>query len=582
MKLMTKLFGASALMGFANVVMAAGADLGQAEKQATNWTAIIMFIAFVIMTLFITKWAAAKTKSAADFYTGGGGITGFQNGLAIAGDYMSAASFLGISAAVMANGYDGLIYSIGFLVGWPVITFLMAERLRNLGRFTFADVAAYRFNQAPVRIFAATSTLVVVAFYLIAQMVGAGQLIKLLFGMEYWHAVIIVGALMMVYVLFGGMTATTWVQIIKACMLLAGASFMAFMVMAQFGFSFEALFARAVEIKAMVAGKDAKLIADATAAGKDVAAVAAAKGFSIMGPGSFIKDPISGISFGMALMFGTAGLPHIMMRFFTVPNAKEARKSVFWATTWIGYFYILTFIIGFGAIVLVSTNPDFLDAKGGLIGGGNMAAIHLANAVGGNLFLGFISAVAFATILAVVAGLTLSGASAVAHDLYATVIKKGNASSADELRISKITTVCLGIVAVILGITFEKQNIAFMVSLAFAIAASANFPVLFMSVLWKGVTTRGATIGGFLGLFSAVALTVVSPAIWEAVLLNPKGSALFPYTSPALFSMAIGFISIWFFSITDKSDRAAIDKAGFAAQKVRSETGIGASGASGH
>ncbi|WP_114563992.1 cation acetate symporter [Ephemeroptericola cinctiostellae] len=579
---MTKLFGASALMGFANVVMAAGADLGQAEKQATNWTAIIMFIAFVIMTLFITKWAAAKTKSAADFYTGGGGITGFQNGLAIAGDYMSAASFLGISAAVMANGYDGLIYSIGFLVGWPVITFLMAERLRNLGRFTFADVAAYRFNQAPVRIFAATSTLVVVAFYLIAQMVGAGQLIKLLFGMEYWHAVIIVGALMMVYVLFGGMTATTWVQIIKACMLLAGASFMAFMVMAQFGFSFEALFARAVEIKAMVAGKDAKLIADATAAGKDVAAVAAAKGFSIMGPGSFIKDPISGISFGMALMFGTAGLPHIMMRFFTVPNAKEARKSVFWATTWIGYFYILTFIIGFGAIVLVSTNPDFLDAKGGLIGGGNMAAIHLANAVGGNLFLGFISAVAFATILAVVAGLTLSGASAVAHDLYATVIKKGNASSADELRISKITTVCLGIVAVILGITFEKQNIAFMVSLAFAIAASANFPVLFMSVLWKGVTTRGATIGGFLGLFSAVALTVVSPAIWEAVLLNPKGSALFPYTSPALFSMAIGFISIWFFSITDKSDRAAIDKAGFAAQKVRSETGIGASGASGH
>ena len=582
MKLNTKLFSASALMGFAGMAMAAGADLGQAEKQATNWTAIIMFVAFVILTLFITKWAAAKTKSAADFYTGGGVITGFQNGLAIAGDYMSAASFLGISAAVMANGYDGLIYSIGFLVGWPVITFLMAERLRNLGRFTFADVAAYRFNQAPVRIFAATSTLVVVAFYLIAQMVGAGQLIKLLFGMEYWHAVIIVGALMMVYVLFGGMTATTWVQIIKACMLLAGASFMAFMVMAQFGFSFEALFAKAVEIKTMVAGKDAKLITDATAAGKDVAAVAAAKGFSIMGPGSFIKDPISGISFGMALMFGTAGLPHIMMRFFTVPNAKEARKSVFWATTWIGYFYILTFIIGFGAIVLVSTNPAFLDAKGGLIGGGNMAAIHLANAVGGNLFLGFISAVAFATILAVVAGLTLSGASAVAHDLYATVIKKGNASSADELRISKITTVCLGVVAVVLGITFEKQNIAFMVSLAFAIAASANFPVLFMSVLWKGVTTRGATIGGFLGLFSAVALTVVSPAIWEAVLLNPKGSALFPYTSPALFSMAIGFIGIWFFSITDKSDRAAIDKAGFAAQKVRSETGIGASGASGH
>ena len=413
-------------------------------------------------------------------------------------------------------------------------------------------------------------------------MVGAGQLIKLLFGLEYWLAVVIVGALMMIYVLFGGMTATTWVQIIKAVMLLAGASFMAFMVMAQFGFSFEALFAKAVEVKTMLASQDAKLIADATAAGKDVAEAAAAKGFSIMGPGSFIKDPISGISFGMALMFGTAGLPHIMMRFFTVPNAKEARKSVFWATTWIGYFYVLTFIIGFGAIVLVSTNPAFLDVKGGLIGGNNMAAIHLANAVGGNLFLGFISAVAFATILAVVAGLTLSGASAVAHDLYATVIKKGKANSADELRISKITTLALGAVAVILGIAFEKQNIAFMVSLAFAIAASANFPVLFMSVLWKGTTTRGATIGGFLGLISAVGLTIVSPAIWESVMQHPKGSAWFPYTSPALFSIIIGFVGIWLFSVTDKSARAAVDKAGYAAQKVRSETGIGAEGASGH
>mgnify|MGYP003583058900 FL=1 len=582
MKLLSKVLLASSLMGLTGVALAAGGDLGALEKQATNWTAISMFVAFVIGTLFITKWAAAKTKSASDFYTAGGGITGFQNGLAIAGDYMSAASFLGISAAVLANGYDGLIYSIGFLVGWPIITFLMAERLRNLGRFTFADVAAYRFNQTPVRIFAATSTLIVVAFYLIAQMVGAGQLIKLLFGLEYWMAVVIVGALMMVYVLFGGMTATTWVQIIKAVMLLAGASFMAFMVMAQFGFSFEALFAKAVEVKTMLASQDAKLIADATAAGKDVAEAAAAKGFSIMGPGSFIKDPISGISFGMALMFGTAGLPHIMMRFFTVPNAKEARKSVFWATTWIGYFYVLTFIIGFGAIVLVSTNPAFLDVKGGLIGGNNMAAIHLANAVGGNLFLGFISAVAFATILAVVAGLTLSGASAVAHDLYATVIKKGKANSADELRISKITTLALGAVAVILGIAFEKQNIAFMVSLAFAIAASANFPVLFMSVLWKGTTTRGATIGGFLGLISAVGLTIVSPAIWESVMQHPKGSALFPYTSPALFSIIIGFVGIWLFSVTDKSARAAVDKAGYAAQRVRSETGIGAEGASGH
>jgi cation/acetate symporter len=560
-----------ALFGVSAVAWAAGADLGQAEKQPTNWTAIGMFGLFVVGTLFITKWAAAKTKSASDFYTAGGGITGFQNGLAIAGDYMSAASFLGISAAVMASGFDGLIYSIGFLVGWPVITFLMAERLRNLGKFTFADVAAFRFNQTPIRIFAASGTLVVVAFYLIAQMVGAGQLIKLLFGLEYYIAVIIVGALMMVYVLFGGMTATTWVQIIKACLLLGGASFMALSVLWHFGFSPEAMFAGAVQIKTDLALKDGKIAEAATAAGQ-----------SIMGPGNFVKDPISAISFGMALMFGTAGLPHILMRFFTVPSAKEARKSVMWATGWIGYFYLLTFIIGFGAITFVLTNPDFLDAKGGLLGGNNMAAVHLANAVGGNVFLGFISAVAFATILAVVAGLTLSGASAVSHDLYATVIKKGKADSASELRVSKITTIGLGIVAVVLGIAFEKQNIAFMVSLAFAIAASANFPVLFMSVLWKDCTTKGAVIGGFLGLISSVVLTVVSPSVWEVTLGNPKGSALFPYTSPALFSMTIGFVGIWLFSILDNSARAKVDRAGFQAQQVRSETGIGASGASGH
>ncbi|MCG3188350.1 MAG: Cation/acetate symporter ActP [Burkholderiaceae bacterium] len=560
-----------ALLATAGAVWPAGADLGQAQKQATNWTAIIMFAVFVVATLFITKWAAARTKSAADFYTAGGGITGFQNGLAIAGDYMSAASFLGISAAVMVGGFDGLIYSIGFLVGWPVVTFLLAERLRNLGKFTFADVAAFRFEQAPVRVFAASGTLVVVAFYLIAQMVGAGQLIKLLFGLDYWIAVVIVGALMMVYVLFGGMTATTWVQIIKACLLLGGATFMALMVLWSFGFSPEAMFAKAVEVKTGLA----------TSAGKPPDA-AAKEGFAIMGPGGFIKDPISAISFGMALMFGTAGLPHILMRFFTVPNAKEARKSVFWATTWIGYFYVLTFIIGFGAITFVLTNPQFLDAKGGLLGGGNMAAVHLANAVGGNVFLGFISAVAFATILAVVAGLTLSGASAVSHDLYSTVIKQGRAESASELKVSRVTTVALGIIAVLLGIAFEKQNIAFMVSLAFAIAASANFPVLLMSVLWKDCTTRGAVIGGFLGLVSSVVLTVVSPAVWEATLGNPKGSSLFPYASPALFSMVIGFVGIWLFSVLDKSPRAQRDRAGFVAQQVRSETGIGAASASAH
>ena len=559
----------------AGAAMAAGGDVGETAKQSTNWTAIIMFGIFVLATLWITKWAASKTKSASDFYTAGGGITGFQNGLAIAGDYMSAASFLGISAAVMANGYDGLIYSIGFLVGWPVITFLMAERLRNLGKFTFADVAGYRFQQGPIRAFAACGTLVVVAFYLIAQMVGAGQLIKLLFGLDYIFAVIIVGVLMMVYVLFGGMTATTWVQIIKAVLLLSGVTFMAFMVLLKYGFSPEALFRHAVEVKSQIAVN-----------GGATADAAAKTGLAIMGPGGFIKDPISAISFGMALMFGTAGLPHVLMRFFTVPNAKEARKSVAWATTWIGYFYVLIFIIGFGAITLVLTDPTFADTAKGVIKGGagtsNMAAVLVAEVVGGDVFFGFISAVAFATILAVVAGLTLSGASAVSHDLYSTVFKKGKADSAAELRVSRITTLTLGVVAVLLGIVFERMNIAFMVAMAFAVAASANFPVLFLSIMWKDMTTKGAVIGGFLGLISSVTLTIVSPSVWEAVLGNPKGSALFPYTSPALFSMTIGFVGIWLFSVLDRSPQAARERAAFPAQQVRSETGLGASKASDH
>ena len=549
--------GALLLSGAA---LAAGADLGNTAKQATNYTAIAMFGIFVAFTLWITKWAAGKTKTAADFYTAGGGITGFQNGLAIAGDYMSAASFLGISGLVFANGFDGLIFSIGWLVGWPIITFLLAERLRNLGKFTFADVVAFRFSQTPVRVFAATGTLVVVAFYMIAQMVGAGQLIKVLFGLEYTYAVILVGIIMCLYVLFGGMTATTWVQVIKAVMLLSGASFMAGAVLFAFGFSPEALFAKAVEVH-----------------GKHEA---------IMSPGALIKDPISAISIGMALMFGTAGLPHILMRFFTVPNAKEARKSVAWATTWIGYFYILTFIIGFGAIVYLIQDPAAYYVDGdlakGLKGGGNMAAIHLSNAVGGDLFLGFISAVAFATILAVVAGLTLAGASAVSHDLYATVIKEGKADSAAEMRVSKITTLVLAVVAILLGIAFEKQNVAYMVMLAFAIACSANFPVLLMSVMWKDCTTKGAVVGGFVGLIASAGLTILSPAVYEAVMGNPKGSAPFPYGSPALFSMTAAFATIWLVSKMDGSARAKIDREGYPAQMVRSETGIGAAGASGH
>ncbi len=538
----------------APAALAAGAIEGELQKRPVNVTAIAMFVGFVALTLGITYWAARRTSSRHTFYAAGGNITGLQNGLAIAGDYMSAASFLGISALVYGSGFDGLLYSIGFLVGWPIIMFLIAERLRNLGRYTFADVVSFRLGQKPIRILAACGTLVTVAFYLIAQMVGAGQLIKLLFGLDYANAVIIVGVLMMIYVTFGGMLATTWVQIIKAVLLLLGASFMALMVLVQFGFNVDALFAKAVEVSP--------------------------KHGAIMGPGGFVKDPVSAISLGVALMFGTAGLPHILMRFFTVKDAKEARKSVFYATSFIGYFYILTFIIGFGAIVLVGTDPQYLDPKGGLLGGANMAAIHLAHAVGGNLTLGFISAVAFATILAVVSGLTLAGATAVSHDLYASVFRKGAANDKQEVRVSRIATVCLAVVAIFLGIVFEKQNVAFMVGLAFAVAASANFPVLILSMFWKGLTTRGATIGGFLGLITAVTLTVLGPAVW--VKTFGHAAAIFPYDTPAIFSMPLAFIGCWLFSITDKSAAAGREADLFLAQFVRSQTGIGASDGASH
>ena len=531
-------------------------------RQGLNVAAIIMFLVFVAATLGITKWAAARTRSAADFYAAGGGITGFQNGLAIAGDYMSAASFLGISGLVFASGFDGLIYSVGFIVGWPIILFLIAERLRNLGKYTFADVAAFRLEQTPIRTLAAVGTLTVVAFYLIAQMVGAGKLIELLFGLPYLYAVVLVGALMIIYVAFGGMVATTWVQIIKACLLLGGATFMALMVLATFGFSPERMFKTAVDIHP--------------------------KHAAIMAPGGLVSDPVSAISLGLALMFGTAGLPHILMRFFTVADAKAARKSVFYATGLIGYFYILTFIIGFGAITLLMNDPGYFKVAAGgsynkvtdLLGGTNMAAVHLANAVGGSLFLGFISAVAFATILAVVAGLTLAGASAVSHDLYASVIAKGKVSEDKEVRLSKLAALVIGVVAICLGYVFENQNVAFMVGLAFAIAASCNFPVLLMSVFWKGTTSRGALIGGFLGLVSAVAMVVLSPAVWVKTL--GFKTALFPYDNPALFSMTIAFVGIWLFSRLDASARARAEQDAFEAQFVRSETGIGAAGATAH
>mgnify|MGYP000317173947 FL=1 len=533
---------------------AAGDATFEASKRDLNIPAIIMFFVFIAGTLGVTYWAAKKTKSASDFYTAGGGITGFQNGLAIAGDYMSAAAFLGVSGLIYMKGYDGVIYAVSFLVGWPVILFFMAEKLRNLGKFTFADIAAYRLGQKEIRTLAAFGSISVVILYLIAQMVGAGKLIQVLFGMDYEYAVIMVGALMIIYVTFGGMLATTWVQIIKACLLLSGVSFMAIMVLYHFDFNFESLLVKSVENHK--------------------------SGEAILSPGGFITDPISAISLGMALMLGTAGLPHVLMRFFTVGNAKEARKSVVYATGFVAYFWVIITIVGFGAIALLNSAEGaqyFVDGK--LFGGSNMASVHLSHMLGGNAFLGFISAVAFATILAVVSGLTLAGASAISHDIYANVINP-NATDEKVVSISKITVIIVGIIGVVLGIAFESQNIAYMVGLAFGIAASANFPILFLSIYWSGLTTRGAFIGGFMGLIAAVTLVILGPNVWVEILKNEK--AIFPYAHPALFSVTVAFVSIWFFSKLDNSERAKREKELFRGQNVRANTGIGADGAVSH
>lgn len=519
-----------------------------------NVTAIMMFLVFISGTMGITYWASKRTRTASEYYAAGGGITGFQNGLAIAGDYMSAASFLGISALVFASGFDGLIYSIGFLVGWPVILFLIAERLRNLGKYTYADVASYRLQQRPIRFLAASGSLAVILLYLIAQMVGAGKLIQVLFGLPYEVAVVMVGILMVIYVSVGGMLATTWVQIIKACLLLFGATLLAFLVLSRLDFSINNMFTQAVAIHD--------------------------KGIAIMAPGALVTDPISAISLGLALMFGTAGLPHILMRFFTVPDAKQARRSVFYATGFIGYFYILTFVIGFGAIVFISTNPEFMDETGALLGGNNMSAVHLSKALGGDILLGFISAVAFATILAVVAGLTLAGAAAFSHDLYANCLKRGEADEAKEVMVSRFATIGLGVVAILLGILFEQQNIAFMVGLAFAIAASANFPVLFFTMFWEKTTTRGAMTGGWVGLISAVMLVILGPIVWVDILGNAE--PIFPYKYPALFSMTAAMFCVYIVSLNDNSENAVREREAFSDQFVRSMTGVGAESSNKH
>ena len=501
----------------------------------SNFVASIIFFLFVFVTLAITYFASKKSNTKENYYAAGEKISGFQNGLAIAGDYMSAASFLGISGLVFLSGFDGLIYSIGFLVGWPIILFLVAEKLKNLGKFTFADVTTIRLKQSRIRILSSISTLTTVLFYLIAQMVGAGSLIQILFDLPYDFAIWIVGILMIIYVSFGGMIATTWVQIIKAFLLIFGATVLSFLVLKEFSFSLTNLL--------------------------DAAVVAHKSGIEILKPGKLVADPISAISLGIALILGTAGLPHILMRFFTVPDAKSARLSAFYATSFIGYFYLLTFIIGFGAIVYLSKNANYIDVNGLLIGSNNMAAIHLSHAIGGDIFLGFISAVAFATILAVVAGLTLAGASAVGRDLYVYVLNNEKTDEKKELFVSKISSVLIGIVAIFLGIAFEGQNVAFMVGLAFAIAASTNFPVLFLSINWKNLTTNGAFYGGMIGLLLTVSLVVLGPTIWVDIFKFEK--PIFPYKYPALFSVSFSFLAIFIISKLDIKNKSYIENEKF-------------------
>jgi cation/acetate symporter len=493
--------------------------------------ALVFFFLFIAITLGITWWAARRTRTTEHFYAAGRSISAGQNGFALAGDYMSAASFLGIAGLVSTTGFDGLIYSTGWLVGWPVVLFLLAEPLRNLGRYTFADVVALRFRPAPVRMAAALGTLATVIFYLIAQMVGAGSLIRLLFDIPFEAAVLLVGVAMMIYVLFGGMLATTWVQIVKAGLLLGGATLLGILVLARFSFDPTALFAAAAE----------------------------RYGDAVLAPGKLVSSPLEAISLGLALMFGTAGLPHILMRFYTVPEARSARTSVFYATGLIGYFYLMTFVLGFGAMVLVG--PEAIRAADA---GGNMAAPLLAELLGGTPFLGFISAVAFATILAVVAGLTLSGAAALSHDLYVNVVRGGRSESDEELRVARMATVGLGVLAIGLGIAFKGQNVAFMVALAFAIAASANFPALLLAIFWRGLTTRGAAASMLVGTFATLLLIWLSPTIQVDVL--GRNGAWFPLKNPALVTIPLAFATAYVVSRLAPEPAAAAAHDGLAKQ----------------
>ena len=525
--------------------LAAGGMEGAIQRQPLNPTAIGMFVLFVAATLGVSYWASRRTRSSRDFYTAGGEITGLQNGAAIAGDFMSAASFLGIVGLMFLGGFDGLVLALGAFSAWPLMLFLLAKRVRNMGSYTFIDVVSQRLERSAIRIVVLVSSIVVVILYLIAQMVGAGKLIELLFGLPYELAVVLVSILVLAYVTFGGMLATTWVQIIKAVLLMTGVTLTAFLVLQASDFSLNSLLRNA--------------------------ALNHPRGEAILAAGVLFRDPVQIATILVSMVFGTLGLPHILMRLFTVPNMLEAKKSAFYASLFMGYFYLALVLVGFGAVAMLYNRPEFFGPDGQLIGGSNMAAIHLATAVGGDLLTGFMSAVTFATILAVVAGLTVSGAAAISHDLYAQVIRKGAPDIRTELRLTRLTTVCIGVIAVILGILFQDENVAFIATMPMVVAASVNFPVLFLSLFWSGLTTRGAILGALVGLFSSVALIIVGPQVWVSVLGFEQ--ALFPYDYPALFTLPLTLGVTWVFSVSDSSARAVIDRRNYHDLLIRSEYG---------
>ena len=523
-------------------------------EQHVNVAAIATFVLFVLSTLLITWWAARRTHTRKEFYAAGGGIPAWQNGIAISGDFMSAATFLGLTSLLFFSGADGLMLAVGAVASWPVILFLVAERLRNLGRYTFIDVISFRLDQRPITQVAALGSLATVIFYLISQLVGAGKLIQLLFGLDYIWAVSGISALMIAYVTFGGMLATTWVQIIKAFLLVIGGTVITLLMLQYYRFDLNTVFHSAV--------------------------MTHPRGWDLVAPGGWLVEPVSVISLGLTALLGFIGLPHILMRIFTVKDAKTARKSAFYAISIIGYFNLLMLIVGFGAVSLIMFNPDYQSGAGGLTGGRNMVVLHAAHYLGGDILLGFVSAVAFATILAVVSGLTISAAATIAHDLYAKSIKQGRASEKSELLVSRCAVLGIGILAILFGLVFEHHNVIFITNMALAVAGSANAPILLLSMYWRGLTTRGAIYGCLIGLVSSVSLIILGPQVWVDVVGMEK--PVFPYVYPTIVSAPLAFLTAWLLSRTDHSVRAYGERAAFDEQYIRSEIGAGASEVASH